>query len=335
MKARLIDVAQEAGVSPKTVSNYVNGYPFMSEATRVKVREAIAKLDYRPNRSARSLRTGKIGIIGLAVPRLSTPYFAELASMMTEAAEERGYTLLIDQTGGDVERERRSVAGVGRQALDGVIVSALRMSATDVRKAADAIPVVVLGESARPPGIPYVGVDNVVAARAATEHLLGLGRRRIAAVGPVINSRGGTWALRRKGFLQAMRAAGVAADPVYEVKIRNFDRDQGVQAMTKLLELAEPPDAVFCFSDLLAIGALSVLHRRGVRVPEDIAIMGWDDIEEASYTWPPLTSVRADPQVVARTAVDFLLRRINDERLDPAEAYVDYRLQIRASTTGA
>lgn len=334
MKARLVDVAKEAGVSPKTVSNFVNGYPFMSEGTTKKVKAAIEKLNYVPNRSARTLRTGKIGIIGLAVPNLRAPYFAELASMITDAAEERGFTLLIDQTGGRLDRERRAVAGVGPQALDGVIVSPLQLTSDDVTAATDATPLVVLGEWAHPPGVPYVGVDNVAAARAATQHLIDLGRTTIAAIGTVSDIPRGTWGYRMQGYSEALTAAGLPQGEELQPRIRNFNRDQGESATERLLALDNPPDAIFCFSDMLAIGALKALHTHGLRVPEDVAVLGWDDIEEARYTWPPLSSVHAQTEVVAKTAVDYLLRQVNKEPIEQTDAYVDFRLEIRASTGG-
>lgn len=334
VKARLVDVAREAGVSPKTVSNYLNGYPFMSERTIERVRAAIDKLDYVPNQSARTLRTGKIGIIGVAVPNLRAPYFGQLAAMLTEAAEERGYTLLIDQTGGDLDRELRAVRGIGPQALDGLIISALKLTAEDVSTARDAQPLVVLGEWEHPAGVPYVGVDNVAAARAATDHLLSLGRRRVAAIGTISDTPRGTWGVRIAGYREALQAAGVAPDERLEPRVANFQFDQGASAMSRLLDLDERPDAVFCFSDMLAIGALSVLHDRGVRVPEDIAIMGWDDVTEARYAWPPLTSVRAETEEVARVAVDYLLRQINNQPIERTDYYVDYEIVARASTIG-
>lgn len=332
MKARLVDVAKEAGVSPKTVSNYLNGYPFMSERTTELVRNAIAKLNYVPNRSAQTLRTGKIGIIGLAVHNLQAPYYAELAARITEAGEQRGYTVLIDQTGADLERERRAVGGVGRQALDGLIMSPLKLTAEDVAAATDAMPVVVLGEWAHPAGVPYVGVDNVAAARAATEYLLGIGRTRIAAIGTISDIPSGTWGVRLTGYREALASAGITEDPVLTPRIRDFKYDQGAKAMTELLELDQPPDAIFCFSDMLAIGALSVLNARGIKVPDDIAVMGWDDIVEAQYAWPPLTSVRASTDVVAQQAVDYLLRQIAGERIDPTDHYVDFEIMVRQST---
>ncbi|HEY9291375.1 MAG TPA: LacI family DNA-binding transcriptional regulator [Microlunatus sp.] len=333
-KARMVDVAKEAGVSLKTVSNYLNGYQFMSEQTVAKVRAAVELLHYVPNRSAQTLRTGKIGIIGLAVPNLRAPYFAELASMITDAAQEHGYTVLIDQTGADLKREQLAIAGVGPQALDGLIIAPLRLSAKNVSDATSTMPIVVLGEWARPRSVPYVGVRNVEAARAATEHLLQLGRRRIAAVGRVSGSSGGTWDYRIRGYGQALDAAGIRQLKQYQPMIKNFLRDQGARAAERLLALSHPPDALFCFSDMLAIGAMSVLHRQGVAIPDEIAVMGWDDIDEAAYCWPPLTTVRARTDLVARTAVEYLLLQIKGETIASKAAFVDYDIVVRQSTIG-
>src|SRR5690606_32029284 len=158
---------------------------------------------------------------------------------------------------------------------DGLIMSPLKLTAEDVAAATDAMPVVVLGEWAHPAGVPYVGVDNVAAARAATEYLLGIGRTRIAAIGTISDIPSGTWGVRLTGYREALASAGITEDPVLTPRIRDFKYDQGAKAMTELLELDQPPDAIFCFSDMLAIGALSVLNARGIKVPDDIAVMGW------------------------------------------------------------
>lgn len=336
MKARLVDVAREAGVSAKTVSNFINGYPFITPETAQKVQDAIAKLDYVPNRSARTLRTGRMGIIGLALPDLNMPYFAELATQITSAAEDRGYTILIDITAGERERELRAASGLRPHAIDGLILSPLSMGKEEVAAAAaGGTPLVLLGEWERPADVPYVGVDNVEAAVAATQHLMSLGRRRIAAIGPVGNRPHGTSRLRLKGYLRALEEAGLPHDPDLYPELEVFNREQGAVVAQRLLALENPPDAMFCFSDLLAIGALRVLNERGIKVPEDIAVLGWDDIAEAHYSWPPISSIRPDTDLIASTAVDLILRQLDGVPIDAPEVYVAYALIARQSTGSA
>src|SRR5690606_26087512 len=187
--------------------------------------------------------------------------------------EERGYTILIDITEGRPDRERLISGGLRPHAIDGLILSPLNLRARDVDTASDGTPLVLLGEWSEPSrNHAYVGVDNIAAAMAATEHLIALGRRRIAAVGPVPGREGGSASQRYEGYRRAMSAAGL---PLRPEPVRRFDRIQGSLAMERLLDGDDRPDAVFCFNDLLAIGALSVVRRRGLTVPEDIALIGW------------------------------------------------------------
>lgn len=333
MKARQSDVAREAGVSPRTVSNVINGYPHIRAETVARVRAAIEKLNYIPNRSARTLRTGKIGIIGLAVPELTLPYFADLATKITTAAESRGFTILIDITEGKADRERLISGGLRPHAIDGLILSPLRLRAREVEEASDGTPLVLLGEWSEPSSShAYVGVDNIAAAGAATQHLIELGRRRIAAIGTVPGRDGGTAAQRFEGYRRAVTAAGL---PVRQESVLKFNRLQGEAAMERLLDGEPQPDAVFCFNDLVAVGALATLRRRGLTVPGDVALIGWDDIREVSYSWPPISSIRADADQIAAIAVEMIIDQLAGNR--PAELHrtVGYTLIARESTVGA
>ncbi|MFX4274038.1 LacI family DNA-binding transcriptional regulator [Propionibacteriaceae bacterium Y1685] len=332
VKARLVDVAKEAGVSPKTVSNYVNGYEFMSESTREKVRAAVEKLQYVPNHVARNLRKGRVGIVGLAVPDLNGPYFAELAGLVTAAAERRGMTVLIDQTDGDPERERRIAAGLGAQTIDALIMSPLALSGAEIAEIAT-MPLVLLGERARPEGASYAGIDNVAAARAATEHLLDLGRTRIAAVGRVESQPTGTWSFRMRGFREVMQERGLPVPDAYCPSVRVFSRVEGERVVTELINSSEPPDAVFCFSDMLAVGALAALHRHDVSVPGDVAVLGFDDVREGLFTWPSLSTVAPDKRAIAEQAVSQVVGLL-DRTAAPTAEIVGFSVVARASTTG-
>jgi DNA-binding LacI/PurR family transcriptional regulator len=337
MSVRMKEVASRAGVSVKTVSNVVNGYLHVAPSTRERVQRAIDEMGYRPNLSARSLRSGRTGIIAVAVPRLDEPYFAELAAAVIAVADERGCTVLVDQTDGLREREQLAVAGIRPDLIDGLILSPLALGADDLLgPSAASTPLVLLGERISDTLHDHVAVDNVAAARLATEHLLSLGRTQVAAIGRMDAVTAQTARLRSTGFRDAMADAGRAVLPEHEQAVPGFTREAGASAVHRLLDLPERPDAVFCFSDVLALGALHALHRRGVRVPEDLAVIGIDDITESRYSTPTLSTVAQDVDDIARLSVDALLQRLSDGADDPPrEVIVPHRLRVRDSTVPA
>ncbi|MFF7792878.1 substrate-binding domain-containing protein [Streptomyces sp. NPDC007991] len=332
----LRDVAALAGVSSRTVSNVVNGYAPVSEDTRARVQRAVDELGYRPNVLARNLASGRSGQIAVVVPYLDTPYFAELLQGIIRAARVRGYNVLIDQTDGDAEHEKMFLSRGSQQLLfDGVIFSPLGLAQSDLSERDASLPLVVLGERVSDGSFDHIGIDDVTASREATEHLLGLGRRRVAAIGDQPYRTGEAAQLRTRGYRLAHERAGVAVREEYVISTPRFNRSDGATAMAHLLSLEEPPDAVFCYSDLVALGALHTLASRGLRVPEDIAIVGYDDIEDARYSNPPVTTVSPDKAMIAETAVERLLKRIGSSTPVPGrEIRAPHRLIPRASTTG-
>jgi DNA-binding LacI/PurR family transcriptional regulator len=336
MGASIKDVAERAGVSVKTVSNVVNGYKFVAPQTRAKVQKALDELDYRPNLSARLLRGGRTGLIALAVPEIRMPYFAELAAQVVRLAKDYGWTVLIDETQGILDNERLVSEGLKSHLVDGLIVSPLALRARDVQTRRDRTPLVLLGERLVHAPVDHVSIDNVAGARAAVAHLAQLGRRRIAAIGSQPHVSGGTAALRLKGYRQALRSARLPYDPTLVVPAAHYHRSDGAQAMATLLDLDDPPDAAFCLNDLMALGAIRTLHARGLRVPEQIAVIGFDDIEEARFSTPTLSTVAPDKEQIARLALELLERRITDgDSAQPQEGYADFRLVVRESTTVA
>ncbi|NED99567.1 LacI family DNA-binding transcriptional regulator [Phytoactinopolyspora halotolerans] len=336
MTVRLKDVAEQAGVSIKTVSNVVHGHIHVTDETRLKVQKAIDELGYRPNLSARSLRTGRTNIIALAVPRLSEPYFAELADQVVHAADRHGYTVLVDHTEGQRDRESAVVSGIQPQFIDGILFSPLALETADLEAAPAEVPFVLLGEHVAATGrADHVSIDNVAAARAATDHLIALGRRRIAVIGARRARRARTVAPRVKGFRQAHREAGLTVDSRLLIPTERLDRPNGAQAMGHLLDLDEPPDAVFCVTDMLAVGALRTLADRGVAVPDDVAVVGFDGIADGLYCVPRLTTIAPDKEQLATTAIDALMQRITTRRDEaPRELHVDFDLMVRESTAG-
>ncbi|HZB33839.1 MAG TPA: LacI family DNA-binding transcriptional regulator [Streptosporangiaceae bacterium] len=331
----LKEVAREAGVSVKTVSNVVNGYVHVTPETRSRVERAIRELNYRPNLSARTLRQGRTGIIALAVPELDIPYFAELAKLIVTAAEARSWTVLIDQTEGRREREQLVTEGIRAHLIDGLIFSPLAMSAAELRDRTDDTPLVLLGERIHHGPADHVVVDNIAAAMDATRHLIELGRRRIAAIGAQDDAAGETGRLRLAGYRRALAAAGLPFDESLVISVDAYHRADGARAMAHLLGSGDPPDAVFCFNDLLALGALRTLLDRGVDVPGTVALAGFDDIEDGRYSTPTLTTITPDKEMIAQHALDLLAERMARRPARPArEVTVGHTLTRRESTLG-
>ncbi|WP_305788089.1 LacI family DNA-binding transcriptional regulator [Symbioplanes lichenis] len=335
--ATLRDVAARAGVSIRTVSNVVNGYARVSETLRARVEQALAELDYRPNLIARNLKQGRSGMIGLVVPELDVPYFAELARAVIAAGRERGYTVLLDQTDADPARERELLTGNSRLTLfDGLILSPLTLTAEELRSRGNRVPLVLLGEHVFDGSFSHVAIDNVAAAREATEHLIGLGRTRVAAIGDQPYRTGDTAQLRTAGYRQALERAGLPYDPELVRPTARFHRRLGAVAARELLALPRPPDAIFCYNDLLAVGALRALLSAGVRVPGDIAVIGVDGIEEGAFTTPSLSTVVPDKQQIAALAVRHLVTLIEQGAPPaPAEVRAAHALLPRESTLGS
>ncbi len=330
---RMKDVAELAGVSTKTVSNVVRGWPQVSPATREKVQQALDHLGYRMNLSARTLKSGRSGIIALAVPWLDSPYFAELTSAVVRHAEDRSWTVLVDQTNGVREREMQVIKGFRGQLIDGLIFSPYALGKADIESRGLSVPMVLLGERVMDSDVDQISIDNVAAAEQVVRHLLASGHRRIAALGQQTSASGQNSRMRAEGYRNALFSAGLTPDPALQVGVDEFTRADGAAAMRRLLEVDPLPEAVFCFSDLLALGAMHVLHEHGIRVPEDVAVAGFDDIEDGRYTYPTLTTVRPDKEAIAQVAVSYLLTRLGSQSPLPTRRFTpSSELVVRASS---
>ncbi|MER5438793.1 LacI family DNA-binding transcriptional regulator [Streptomyces sp. NPDC002790] len=346
VRPKIKDVARHAGVSEKTVSNVINDYVHVSARTRRVVQEAIDQLGYKVNLAGRHLRKGRTGIIALVVPELDVPYFAELAWHVIREAEQRSLTVLIHQTGADRDHELAALTGFDSTFVDGVILSPLALTADDLRDRTGTPPTVLLGELLEE-GADHVAIDNEKAAREATEHLIGLGRRTILAVGGRDDAGLGTAEARTRGYRAALAGVGLALDPAALLPVRSFRMPDGAEAVTRALREGAQPDALLCLNDQLALGALRALYENGVRVPEDVAVIGFDDVEGGRFSTPTLSTVAPDKAAIARIAVELLARRM-DEATDrtptetssaaarsPQDLVVAHRLVLRESTEGA
>jgi DNA-binding LacI/PurR family transcriptional regulator len=336
MAATMHDVARVAGVSIKTVSNVINDHPHVRPATRERVQAAIDELDYQPNLSARSLRSGRSGVIGLAVPELSLAYFAQLADEVIRAAERRGLSVLIEQTGGVRERELEVLRSPRLQLTDGLLFSPLGLGIEDAQLVDIDTPLVLLGERIFNGPADHVTMQNVEAARAATEHLLAQGRRRIAVIGAHEGEVIGSAGLRLAGYREALDAAGVEFDESLVSYVYLWHRANGAEAMRNLLERGVEFDGLFAMNDELALGAMRVLQEAGRVVPRDVAVIGFDDIDEGRYAIPTLSSIDPGRGEIAETAVDLLLERILSKReapTPPRELRSDFRVVVRESSS--
>jgi DNA-binding LacI/PurR family transcriptional regulator len=328
------EVAVAAGVSIKTVSNVVNDYPFIRPATRERVQRVIDELGYRPNLSARNLSRGRTGLIALALPELDAPYFAEMARLVIAAAATQSWTVLIEQTDGLRSRELMALQGVRTHLVDGVILSPLALGPDELDGAGTA-PVILLGERVSGIQLDHVAIDNVAATVEAVLHLAGNGRRRIAAIGAQAPESAQTAHQRLAGYRGGLESAGLPYRPELVRPADQWHRHAGADATRELLSLDEPPDAIFCFNDLLALGALRALYEAQVAVPGDIAVVGFDDIEDGRFAAPSLTTVAPDKPYIARTSIELLATRLrrHPPPPPPQEVTAGHRLIVRESSS--
>lgn len=334
MPATLRDVAEKAQVSVRTVSNVVSGYEHVSDRMRARVLAAIEELDYRPNPVARTLRTGRTGVLALVVPEIDVPYFSELARDVINAADALGYRVLIHQTGHDHERERALLTGADRTMLfDGILFSPL-VTESELREmnVTTSMPLVLLGEHDFDGRYDHVAIDNFRAAYDAVTHLLALGRRTVAAIGAQPLESYSTPRQRTAGYDAALRDAGLAPDPALARPAAHYRRADGYRATRELLDERPDIDAIFCYSDLLAIGSIRAVFDSGRTVPHDVAVIGIDDIEEGQYARPSLSTVSLDTPFIAHHAVERVAARIDEPGIPAEERIAPHRLVPREST---
>ncbi|MBT0993441.1 LacI family transcriptional regulator [Cellulomonas sp. DKR-3] len=314
----MADVARRAGVSTKTVSNVLSGNVPVSGATRERVLGAVDDLGYEINVTARILRRGRSGLIGLAVPELGQPYFGELADEVLAAARRHGLHVLIEPTGFAREHELAALRVPRRRLLDGLIFSPAALDQGDVAvlEGLD-YPLVLLGEQIFSPRVDHVTMHNVDGARTATDLLLDAGRRHIAALGILSAPTAGASRLRFQGYREALAARGIGVDERLLGRAdEGWHRANGARAMASVLDSGVAVDGVVAFNDALAIGAMHELQVRGHAIPRDVAVVGFDDIEDARFSVPSLTTIDPGRREVAQVAVDVLRRRL-DERETP------------------
>ncbi|EPT8922999.1 ribose operon transcriptional repressor RbsR [Cronobacter dublinensis] len=328
--ATMKDVARLAGVSTSTVSHVINKDRFVSDAIRVRVEDAVRTLNYAPSALARSLKLNQTRTIGMLITASSNPFYSELVRGVERSCFERGYSLVLCNTEGDEQRMNRNLETLLQKRVDGLLLlcTETHQPSPAIMTRYPAIPTVMMDWS------PFDGDSDVIqdnlllGGDIATRHLIEKGFTRIACVtGPLDKTPA---RLRLEGYRTAMQRAGLAVPEGYEV-IGDFEFGGGLRAMQSLLALPEPPQAVFMGNDAMAVGAYQALYQAGLRIPQDIALVGYDDIELARYMTPPLTTIHQPKDELGELAIDVLIHRMAQPELQQQRLQLTPVLMERGS----
>lgn len=329
-RVTLRDVAREAGVSVNTVSRALNGKPDVSPETRARVLEVAKRLGYRPNRLARGLRSNKTFTLGVIVTDIANPFFAELVKGVEEAARAKGYSILLGDTSEDPAKEEEAIQVMMAERVDGLLITPVQSSRKALEEVLESgFPVVLMGRYFSDLDAPFVVTDDVQGAAMAIEHLIGLGHRNIAHVaGPLHISSARD---RLLGYRKTLEAHGIPLRESYVLE-GAVTLEDGYAAGKELLRLEPFPTAVFAYSDFVAVGIMQAILEAGLRIPEDISLVGYDDIVFSAYTKVPLTTVRIPKRKLGKEAVRLLLSKIEKPRTALSHKRLKVSLVVRDST---
>jgi LacI family transcriptional regulator len=323
MTMRMKDIAKELGVSVVTISKVLHDHPDISDETRERVLSYVKKVDYQPNVLARSLVTGRSYLVGLIVPDLLHPFFAEIAQSLSRVIGGKGYSLIIASSEENPELEAREIRQLQARHLDALVIASCALNNASIDKLAlHNDPYVLIDRNFSKVKSNFVGTDDEAAGRIATEHLIQMGCRRIAHISGRNNSTGYG---RLKGYQAALESHGLLYQDEYVVSRPHVDADsidQGKQAMQVLLERKVRPDGVFCYNDPLAIGAMEQIFEEGLSVPNDIAVIGCGNLHYDSSLRIPLSSIDQQSHAIGRRTGEVLLEIIESKVPKPPQKIV-------------
>ncbi|MFH8132677.1 DNA-binding transcriptional regulator CytR [Pantoea osteomyelitidis] len=329
--ATMKDVAEKAGVSTATVSRALMNPEKVSAATRYKVEQAVIAVGYSPQALSRNAKRGDSRTILVIVPDICDPFFSEIIRGVEVTAAAEGYLVLIGDCAHQNQQEKTFMNLMLTRQIDGMVLlgSQLPFDA-GVEEQRNLPPMVMANEFAPEMELPTVHIDNLTAAFEAVNHLIQLGHRRIACIaGP---EEMPLCQYRLQGYIQALRRNGITVDPTCIVR-GDFSFEAGVNALKQLMSLPQPPRALFCHSDIMALGAMSQARAMGMRIPQDLSIVGFDDIELSRYCDPPLTTVAQPRYAIGREAMLLLLEQLQGRRVNNGSRLLDFELKVRHSTT--
>lgn len=328
----LRNVAQIAGVSAMSVSNYLRGYPYMKESTKKRIQDALDTSGYTGNDAARNLRVGRTGLLSLSIPDLNQIYYAELAEEIIKSARGIGYNVIIESTGNDRTRELSSVKNVTRGMVDGLIIKSSRLTKEDIPPQPD-FPLVVLDECIPEVTAPRVEVNNVVAGGLVAEHLIKVGCSSIMVIGCSLDHPESQRYSRVFGFMSEMRKRSQIVDPRYFREVSSWTSEGGANAINEIVHDQIHFDAVFALNDLLAWGCISRLKDIGLSIPADVRVVGFDDLMESRFFLPSLTTVDPRRSKIAETAVQSLAWQIDNQKRDGSHTLmVECAIRFRDSS---
>lgn len=319
----VLDVAREAGVSVSTVSRIINGTVKVSDDKRIAVEEAIRKLEFKPNLFARSLKKGTTMTIGVLTQDVESPFFTRVMCGLEEGIVGTGYALIIVSGHWDAAEEAERIKLLMARRVDGLVILTGHLSDAQIADFAQTQPIVVTGRQIDAPNVRSVFFSNHEGGYLATRHLISLGHRRIAFIaGPATHIDAVS---RFEGYQAALAEAGIALDPALIVQ-GDFKENGGVFAMNRLIDSGAPFTAVFAANDQTALGARMVLSRRGIRVPDDVSLVGFDDLPTSAYLTPPLTTIRQPLFEVGQHSANLMMDMLGlpgkDVTLPPLELVV-------------
>ena len=334
MPVTLKELAARALVHPSTISRVANHDPSLriAPATRSRIEALLRETEYRPNGVARGLKLRQTLVLAVVIPDITNPFFAALFRGVEDGAAARGYNVLLCNTDGSPERQRSHLESLNARRVDGVIMASTVLKDPAVRWLRhQRTPYVLVNRFSDEALDPFVGSDDLTGARLATEHLVSLGHVRIGHLaGQTTVSTG---VQRRRGYQAALAEAGLPSDPELVVD-SGFTEDGGAQATKGLLALKRPPTAIFAVTDMTAVGAYAVARRQGLRIPEDLAIVGYNDIPLAGRLIPGLTTVHVPIHELGSVAARMLLEQIETRELPPKRVVFAPQLVVRGSTGG-
>jgi len=334
MTTRMKDIARDLGVSVVTVSKVLRNHSDIGESTRERVLQRVKELDYRPNLAARSLVTGRSYLVGLVVPDLLHPFFAEVAQALSDRLKKSGYYLIISSSEEDPELEEREIDQLLARRLDALVVASSRSTVElFFRMERQHTPYVLIDRSFSGLSANYVGVDDVAVGVLATKHLIDVGCSRIAHIrGP----ENGPGIRRLEGYKRALAQQGLSFREDYVVAQQTVDTEsrlRGGEAMRKLLKLKPRPDGVFCYNDPLAMGAIDYVLEQGLRVPDDVAVIGCGNLHYDSSLRVPLSSIDQHSRRIGSEAGRLTLGILASKVPPPPENVIlEPKLVVRAST---